>query len=119
MQGYILLWHGSRLKSSNDENFSIYNQLKNNITNLEIAFLELSEPSYEQAVAKLHQKGVKNIVVLPLFLAAGRHVVEDIPMLSKKLEDELKVDIKLLDHIGMQKEYISMIESILKTTPSF
>ncbi len=119
MQGYILLWHGSKLASSNDENYAIYNILKQKIPNLEIAFLELTTPLYEDAIENLVKKEIEHIIVLPLFLAAGKHVKEDIPSKSIVLEEKFGIKITLLEHIGARDEYLSIIEKILKTTPSF
>lgn len=117
MQGYILLSHGSKVKSSNDANFEILNKLKNKIQHIELAFLELCEPTFEEAVKNLKNVGVGNITVLPLFLAPGKHVRDDVPYLASECSRKYDLDITVLEHIGARDEYIALIEAILK--PSF
>jgi sirohydrochlorin cobaltochelatase len=46
---------------------------------VELAFLELLTPTLEDAVAALVARGAAAICVLPVFLAAGRHLKQDLP----------------------------------------
>ena len=46
---------------------------------VELAFLELMQPSLDQAVADLAARGIMNISVIPLFMAQGGHLKEDLP----------------------------------------
>jgi sirohydrochlorin cobaltochelatase len=48
-----------------------------------LAFLELVPPSLEQAVEKLVSQGYSHIRVVPLFMAQGSHLKQDLP---QKLE---------------------------------
>lgn len=118
MQGYILLSHGSKVKSSNDANFEILNRLKNKIKYIELAFLELCEPTFEEAVKNLKSANVTEITVLPLFLAPGKHVREDVPHLASECSKKYELNIKVLEHIGARDEYIALIEAILKPSLS-
>jgi sirohydrochlorin cobaltochelatase len=43
------------------------------------AFLEFMQPDLAGAVAELVARGVREIVVAPVFLAAGGHVLRDLP----------------------------------------
>ena len=45
--------------------------------NVSLAYMELTSPSLEDAVAMLG-KDIRNIAVLPLFLAVGRHLRHDV-----------------------------------------
>lgn len=47
---------------------------------VELAFLELMQPSLDQAVADLATRGIMNICVIPLFMAQGGHLKEDLPL---------------------------------------
>jgi sirohydrochlorin cobaltochelatase len=44
-----------------------------------VAFLELMKPSLEEAVHALAAKNVSRVRIVPVFLAAGGHVREDLP----------------------------------------
>lgn len=113
MDGYILLSHGSKVKESNDANQKIVEILRSAIENIELAFLELTEPDFESAVKNLKASNVKFITVLPLFLAPGKHVIEDVPQLASKFSKEYEIEIRVLEHIGAKSEYIELIKNIL------
>ncbi|MDQ1264787.1 MAG: sirohydrochlorin cobaltochelatase [Campylobacterota bacterium] len=113
MKGYVLLSHGSKVKASNDANKEILEKLRKNIAHVELAFLELAEPSFEEAIKKLTTSGITKITVLPLFLAPGKHVQEDVPSLASNFSKKYDTDIKVLEHIGARDEYVALIEAIL------
>ncbi len=120
MIAHILLAHGSRLKASNDAIFEIHSALMQKVPNLEVAFLELCEPTLEDAITSLHSKGASKIVILPLFIAAGRHIKEDIPRIVKAYENTYNIEIETLSHIGEHSNFLSLIENAFaKTTLSF
>lgn len=45
---------------------------------VEVAFLDLSEPTIETAVARLVERGADRVVLLPYFLSPGQHVRRDL-----------------------------------------
>ena len=83
MKVLMLIAHGSRKQAANDE----VSRLAEQISNLEgseydaviPAFLEFAEPDIHQGVERCVELGADTIVAMPYFLAAGRHVAEDIP----------------------------------------
>ncbi len=50
-------------------------------TVVELAFLELMDPSLEEAVDSLVSQGAKEITVLPVFFGQGGHLRNDFPAL--------------------------------------
>ncbi len=46
---------------------------------VELAFLELMQPSLDETIADLATRSIKNISVIPLFMAQGGHLKEDLP----------------------------------------
>lgn len=48
---------------------------------VELAFLESMRPDLAEAVAQLADAGVSRMTVVPLFLAQGGHLKEDLPRL--------------------------------------
>lgn len=113
MNGYILLSHGSKVKASNEASFEVLEKLRGKIEHIELAFLELAEPDFESAVRLLKESGVSSIKVLPLFLAPGKHVREDVPALREMCVQKYEVEITVLEHIGANDGYIKLIEAIL------
>ena len=104
MEALIIVAHGSKVKSSNDEIVNIVSKIKFNVDDKVLvfhAFLELSEPSIFIAINKAIAKNCKKIKIFPYFLAAGRHVQEDIPCEIKKFKKlHPEIEFILLPHIG-------------------
>lgn len=48
---------------------------------VELAFLELMEPSLEQAISSLVSAGARAIAVVPVFFGQGGHLRNDFPVL--------------------------------------
>jgi sirohydrochlorin cobaltochelatase len=53
---------------------------------VEIAFLELMEPDLPSTIDRLSNDGCRNIQILPLFLAAGRHTRKDLPVMVEQAQ---------------------------------
>ncbi|WP_348761673.1 CbiX/SirB N-terminal domain-containing protein [uncultured Salinisphaera sp.] len=79
----LLVAHGSRRAESNDEVRRLTDRVRDTsasrFAEIECAFLELSPPTIPEGLERLIAGGATEITVLPYFLAAGRHVAEDIP----------------------------------------
>jgi len=105
MEALIIVAHGSKVKSSNDEIKNITERIKTNIQDNEIlvfySFLELSEPTIFISINKAIAEGCNKIKIFPYFLAAGKHVKEDIPCEIKKFKKKYpEIEFTLLPHIG-------------------
>lgn len=48
---------------------------------VELAFLELMQPSLEEAISSLGSVGAKEVVVVPVFFGQGGHLRNDFPVL--------------------------------------
>ena len=118
MEALIIIAHGSKVKSSNDEIVDIISKIKNNLTTTELlvlhAFLELSEPSISVSINRDIDENCKKIKIFPYFLAAGKHVQEDIPSVIQEFKDSYpKIEFILLPHIGKCNGIENMIISNL------
>lgn len=84
--GIIICDHGSRRAQSNDslkdvaDRFAARFHADCNI--VEPAHMELAMPDIATAYASCVSRGATHIVVLPMFLAKGKHWVRDIPSLT-------------------------------------
>lgn len=82
MKGLLVVAHGSRRRESNEEVHRITHRLQaleNRYDRIECAFLELAVPSIPDGLRGLIRAGAHDILVMPYFLTAGRHVVSDVP----------------------------------------
>lgn len=77
---------------------------------VELAFLELMEPSLEAAVAQSVAQGAKRIVLVPLFLAQGGHMKQDLPRLVGKISDQHpQLEFQVMSAIGDAPEILQAI----------
>ena len=63
---------------------------------VKLAFLELMQPTLASAVTGLADEGVGHITVVPLFLAQGGHLKEDLPRLLDDIRSRhpgLRIDV--------------------------
>ena len=83
--------------------------------NCSLAYMELCEPSFENVILGLADS-VKNVAVLPLFFATGRHLRFDVPKQIAELTTDDRV-IHLLPPIGdderIQLAMIDIVKSHL------
>jgi sirohydrochlorin ferrochelatase len=101
----LLIAHGSRRSSSNDEVRRLTALLGEKVLHrfdaTLCAFLELAEPSIPDAIQCCVDSGAEEIIILPYFLAAGRHVTEDIPtIVAAKKAQHPTIDIQMIAHLG-------------------
>ena len=86
--GIIICDHGSRRAQSNDSLVELVSRFAERFANdcriVEPAHMELSMPDIERAFENCVKKGASHIVVLPLFLAKGKHWTRDIPSLTSQ-----------------------------------
>ncbi len=85
--GIILFAHGSRVEAANEAVRQTAAALAQagSLPLVEAAFLELGEPSLAGAAAKLADRGVTQIVVVPYFLTLGTHMERDLPALVRDI----------------------------------
>lgn len=118
-KGLLLVAHGSRKEMSNDEIRAltqVLQTLNNGYEWLDCAFLELTEPKVETQIQKAIEANVKELVVYPHFLAAGYHVVTDLPeMLDQMSGQHPEMSIRLIPHLGQVQ---GLAELILNHTQS-
>lgn len=99
----LLVGHGSRHEPANDEIRRLADTLAigSRFAGASCAFLEIAEPDIREALSRQIAAGARRIVVLPYFLAAGRHVGLDIPAQVDAMRCQAPwVDILVAAHVG-------------------
>lgn len=76
----LLIAHGSRRAEANDDLVRLAAMLRSRGTYsiVEIAYLELAQPDIESGGRRCMEQGATHVKMLPYFLSAGAHVVEDL-----------------------------------------
>lgn len=104
MKHLLVVAHGSRRAASNDEVRQLVNQMRKynqEYDSIDCAFLELAEPSIPDGIQACIDSGAEEVIVLPYFLAAGTHVVNDIPeLIQEKQQQHPDIVIKQAQHVG-------------------
>ena len=68
---------------------------------VELAFLEIMQPSLDQAIAALVAKNIKTISIIPLFMAQGGHLKKDLPRrLSEIRKHHPSISFRISPPIG-------------------
>lgn len=104
MKYLLIVAHGSRRMASNDEVRDVTSKFalqEHNFDKVGCAFLELDDPTIPQGLINAVEEGATEIVVLPYFLSAGRHVSEDIPAEVATVQKEHpNISIKMAPYLG-------------------
>ena len=88
MKAIILFGHGARdirWREPFDTLASLWRAQHAGIP-VELAFLEMMQPSLEEAVRSLSLQGVTQIIVVPVFFGQGGHLRNDFPVLLKECQ---------------------------------
>jgi len=104
MKALLIVAHGSRREASNQEVRELSQLLAKSQSGFDFvdsAFLEIAEPSIPTGLERCIERGAREIIVLPHFLAAGRHVIEDIPAEVAPVETRYPdVSVRITPHLG-------------------
>ena len=96
MKALILFGHGARdvrWREPFDRLASLW-AAQHPQVRVELAFLELMQPSLEEAISVLAEDGVTEVVVVPVFFGQGGHLRNDFPVLLSACQDKFP-DIQL------------------------
>ena len=68
---------------------------------VELAFLEFLTPSLQDCAASLVSEGFERIVIVPMFIAQGGHLKNDLPLILKELrEHDPQIVFELAGPVG-------------------
>ena len=84
MRAILLIDHGSRRAEANALLGDVVSRVKARLGEaaiVELAHMEIAEPTIAQGFARCVEQGASFVVVHPFMLAPGRHVQEDLPRL--------------------------------------
>lgn len=113
MQAIILFGHGARdirWREPFDRLASLW-QTQCPGTTVELAFLEMMQPSLEGAVTSLVAKGATQITVVPVFFGQGGHLRNDFPVLLEECRSKFPdVSLSATQAVG---EDLAVLQAIV------
>ncbi len=82
----LLVDHGSQLSEANELLDRIADAVRARLRGaiVEVAHMELAEPTLAAALERCAARGASEVVVCPYFLGPGRHTSRDIPQLVER-----------------------------------
>lgn len=114
-EGIVLFAHGAREREW-ARPFEALARAVSQKTNaqVQLAFLELMQPSLDDAIAALASQAVTSIRIVPVFLGRGGHISEDLPRLvARAQEKHPHVAIGVDAPIGEQSAVVEAIAAAI------
>lgn len=111
-QAILLFAHGSRDPEAAQPFHRLREMLESSLPGhrIELAFLESMRPAFDDAVDRIAAGGRGHVTVVPLFLAQGGHLREDIPtLISRARARHPAIDFSLLPPLGEAPEVLQAI----------
>lgn len=120
--GVVMVVHGSSLPESK----AVYNEIAVKASaksgmEVKVGYMKHWKPTIAEAVGYFVDKGLKKIIVVPLFFVPGLHVTDDIPLLLGLKEGKLPdfgsekpkipgdVEVIYAQHIGADERLAEMV----------
>lgn len=115
----LVVAHGSRRAESNDEVRQLTDTLRGVLADeyhrVECAFLELAQPLIPQGIDACVAEGAGEVVVLPYFLSAGRHVTQDIPnIIATSQARHPAIRLRLAPYLGQAVSLVTSLAELSK-----
>lgn len=119
MRALLVVAHGSRRAESNEEVRRLTDELRlasgGEYAQVECAFLELAQPSIPEGIDCCVAEGAGEVVILPYFLSAGRHVVQDIPeIVATSQGRHPSVRLRIAPYLGRATSLVASLVELSK-----
>ncbi len=119
-RGIVLFAHGSRDPLWHRPMQAVAAQILQTQSGVavECAYLELSPPDLPTVCARLVERGIRTITIVPMFLGVGKHAREDLPLLVTALrEAHPQIDFELQGAVGENLRLIALLADIAAERP--
>ena len=106
MDGLILFSHGSLLCGAGEtlHEHAARLRARGDFAVVEVGFMNYSEPTFAEAVARCAEAGVRRITVTPYFLVPGKFVTVDLPKhIAKARADWPDMEFVIAEPIGFDE----------------
>ncbi|MGB9711262.1 MAG: sirohydrochlorin chelatase [Thermodesulfovibrio sp.] len=114
LEKIIIVAHGSPKEEANKlkefaKTFAI--TLKMRPDQVKYAYLKFSNPSLEEVLLECVKEKAKTIIVHPLFLFSGGHVISEIPEIIAKFKKNYPdIEINVTKPLGLHEKLIEIIK---------
>ena len=106
----ILFAHGAREPEWAKPFEGIRDRLRAAGMQVVLAFLEFMSPALDEAAAKLADKGIKTVIIVPLFLAQGAHLKRELPEMVEEIRKRhANTEFRVTPALGEAPEIVAAI----------
>ncbi|WP_299461798.1 sirohydrochlorin chelatase, partial [uncultured Gimesia sp.] len=108
----LLIAHGSRRDAANQDLVKLAEMLRERrqFPIIEIAYLELAEPTIPAAAARCVAAGADEVLMLPYFLSAGVHVQNDLEQYRGDFTTAYpETKFRLCSHLGLHPLMLEIV----------
>ncbi|ADQ65948.1 hypothetical protein C499_19247 [Halogeometricum borinquense DSM 11551] len=115
----LLVGHGSRREKSNEQVRTLAGKLETELSvPVDAAYIELAEPSIEDAIETLAPT-CRTLTVIPLSLFAASHVKNDVPMAVQTARTKYDdVTFHFGSHLGIHPSIVDLLDDRIRTVES-
>lgn len=113
----LLIAHGSRRPEANADLRQLAEQVAKTggYPIVEVSYLELTAPTIDEGGRECARRGAQRVLMLPYFLSAGVHVVEDLEAARHTLSKEFPhVEFRLCPPLGLHPLMVQIVLSRLE-----
>ncbi len=108
----LLIAHGSRRPEANADLEQLAERLRGDFALVQPSYLELCEPSIVAGGTMCVNAGAKQVILLPYFLSAGVHVVEDLTAARNELaRTHTDVEFLLAKPLGLHPLLVEVVKA--------
>jgi sirohydrochlorin ferrochelatase len=108
----VLVDHGSRLAAANEVVESVGRRLQQRLADriVEVAHMELVEPTLAEAIRRCAERGAREVVVCPYFLGPGRHTSDDIPRIAREASrGHPELQLRIAEPLGFDERLVDLV----------
>ncbi len=108
----VVIAHGSRVKEANKGLYSVIENLRatSRWDMVEPSFLQFEQPDLLTAVEGVIKRGAEKVIVVPLLLFPGNHMLKDIPEeIDQQRARHSGVEIVLTRHMGIDNRIAQIV----------
>ncbi|QGQ23305.1 cobalamin biosynthesis protein CbiX [Gimesia benthica] len=113
----LLIAHGSRRAEANQDLVQLAEMLRERsvFPIIEIAYLELAEPTIPEGAERCVAAGAEEVLMLPYFLSAGVHVQNDLEEHRSEFTTQFPgTEFKLCGHLGLHPLMLEIVLARLR-----
>jgi len=108
----LIVDHGSRRPEANTLVTQLAERVRRRVPDrvVEVAHMELAEPTVAQGLAACAEAGASEVVVHPYFLGPGRHTTQSIPQLVEEAARTLPgLRIRISEPLGLHESLVDVV----------